>query len=350
MKKILTSVLALAVSAASLFAYNPPYNGEEIYRLANPELLSGSASSAAGGPAYNVIPSSILFNPALPASSERVTVDLSGSLFVNCDKKDGDKSAGSAFEFGILVPTSIATFSVSTTGFFSEMYALDLGKIIDVHAGVSKDVNDWLSLGANAYFAFHFANDKDFAIGGDIGALAKLGDLGPLKDARLGISVLNMGRPADDLRIGCKNSESSKFPSIFTPRAGFAAGVFEAGNWKGSFSADIMFPTLIKNFITDVGFEFDYGENLRLNIGWNFNVCEAFDGKADYSNSCSVGVSYKFGFKSSKMESKNKNWGQNDITPSVAMQDLPGKLFAVSGGVRVDLGQKDTTATQFEEW
>ena len=59
MKKIFAVVAAVAVSSASLFAYNPPFGGEELFRLTNPEMLSGSSSSAAGGPAFNVIPASI---------------------------------------------------------------------------------------------------------------------------------------------------------------------------------------------------------------------------------------------------------------------------------------------------
>ena len=109
MKKIFAVVAAVAVSSASLFAYNPPFGGEELFRLTNPEMLSGSSSSAAGGPAFNVIPASITYNPALPAGSEILTFDVSGTLFANLDKEDGDKSAGGAFEIAFDESKNILT-------------------------------------------------------------------------------------------------------------------------------------------------------------------------------------------------------------------------------------------------
>ena len=144
MKKIFAVVAAVAVSSASLFAYNPPFGGEELFRLTNPEMLSGSSSSAAGGPAFNVIPASITYNPALPAGSEILTFDVSGTLFANLDKEDGDKSAGGAFEIGVLYPTSWGTFTATFNSVISELYRMPLGKIHDFHAGAAKDINDWL--------------------------------------------------------------------------------------------------------------------------------------------------------------------------------------------------------------
>ena len=43
MKKVILAAAFLA-GMAELFAYNPPYGGEDLYRLANPELMSGAAS------------------------------------------------------------------------------------------------------------------------------------------------------------------------------------------------------------------------------------------------------------------------------------------------------------------
>ena len=162
MKKIIMSVVAAAFSAA-VFAYNPPVGGEDLFRLSNPNMLSGSSSSAAGGPSFNVVPASITYNPALPAQTEITTVDLGGSLLINCDKEDGDKSKGYGFETGVIVPTSFAAF----TGIFnyvnSEMWRMPLGKIWDIHFGASKDVLDWLSVGVNRYFRRYTDCDKDSA-------------------------------------------------------------------------------------------------------------------------------------------------------------------------------------------
>lgn len=342
MKKILTSIAAAIISSASLFAYNPPIGGEEFLRLANPEMLSGSSSSAAGGPLFNVIPASILYNPALPASNEIITFDLSGTLLVNGNEDEfwfEDDSYGGAFEGGILVPTKFATFTATTSGVFCEMIGMPVRKVWDVHAGASKDVLDWLSVGANMYYRAYMGEGSDFAIGGDLGALAKLGDFGSVKNVRFGVSLLNIGKPADYPTLGMDwFKENSKYPSILTPRAGIAAQVFETGNWKGAFSADVCIPLLINNFITDAAFEFEYKDSLKLTVGWQYNVREAIEAGSNGVNLFSVGVSYRFGTKA------------GSITPALASQYLYSGIWAVSGGARMDLGQKDTSGAEIEMW
>ena len=76
MKKVILAAFFLA-GMAELFAYNPPYGGEDLYRLAHPELMSGAAS-AAGGPNFTIVPASITYNPALTAGVQRADIDFSG--------------------------------------------------------------------------------------------------------------------------------------------------------------------------------------------------------------------------------------------------------------------------------
>ena len=47
MKRFVLAAILPAVCAA-VFAYNPPYGGEEIYRLTNPEMMMGAASASGG--------------------------------------------------------------------------------------------------------------------------------------------------------------------------------------------------------------------------------------------------------------------------------------------------------------
>ncbi|MCQ2240723.1 hypothetical protein [Treponema sp.] len=344
MKKIIMAAV-IAVSAASVFAYNPPMGGEELFRLSNPEMLSGASASAAGGPSFNVIPSSITYNPALPANSEIITFDLSGTAFINCNKKDEDKSNGSAFETGVIVPTKFAAFTATTSYLSSEMFGMPLGKIWDIHVGASKDVLDWLSVGANFYYRSYKGTDIDssYGLGADFGALARVGDFGFLKDVRIGAAVLNVGKPADFKTLGIDHKdECSKYPTIFTPRAGVAAQVFDESNWVGSFSADVCMPTFVTNCIVDLAFEVAHADKLKLNLGWQYNLREAVEGGSDGISSVAFGVSYKFG---AKVGNKDSN-----VTPAVATQYLYSGILAISGGARVDLGQKDTSGAEIEMW
>lgn len=344
MKKIIIAAV-LALSSAALFAYNPPLGGEELFRLTNPEMLSGSASSAAGGPFYNVIPSSITYNPALPAGNEIITIDVAGTILANMDKEyDGDDSMGAGFEAGVLYPTKYGTFTFVTNGIFSEMCGLPVRKVWDFHLGAAKDFTDWLSVGVNVYYRAYMGTGSDFAVGADVGALAKLGDIAFLKNVRLGASVLNMGKAADYETLGMDwEKENSKYPTLFMPRASAAATVFEAGNWKGAMSADVALPLFVANCITDLAFEFEYAEKLKLTLAWQYNLRESVEQGADGINTIALGVSYKFGINAGKA-------GASNITPAFAMQDLYTGILAVSGGARLDLGQKDTSGAEIEMW
>ena len=343
MKKIIMAI-AIAATSASLFAYNPPMGGEELFRISNPEMLSGAASSAAGGPSFDVIPSSITYNPALPARTELVTIDLAGTFFINYDEEDGDDSNGFAFETGVIVPTTFAAFTATVNYVSSEMYGMPLGTIWDIHAGASKDVLDWLSVGVNVYYrSYKWSSESDYAFGADIGALARVGNIAFLKDVRLGASLLNAGKPADYRTLGIDDeSKCSKFPTIFTPRAGVAAQLFEAGDWIGSFSADVCMPTFVTNFITDLSFEMAYGEKLKLNTSWQCNIRECVEGGSDGVSTVSLGVSYKFGAKIGNKDSS--------ITPSMATQALYSGILALSTGAKLELGQKDTSGAEIEMW
>ncbi|MBQ0039966.1 MAG: hypothetical protein KBS64_06025 [Treponema sp.] len=346
MKKIIIAAV-LALSSAALFAYNPPLGGEELFRLTNPEMLSGSASSAAGGPFYNVIPSSITYNPALPAGNEIITIDVAGTILANMDKQfDEEDSMGAGFEAGVLYPTKYGTFTFVTNGIFSDkMLGLPVGKIWDFHLGAAKDFTDWLSVGVNVYYRAYMGDDSDFAVGADVGALAKIGDVAFLKNVRLGASVLNMGKAADYREWGGIDEEKkmSKYPTLFMPRASAAATVFEAGNWKGAMSADVALPLFVANCITDLAFEFEYAEKLKLTLAWQYNLRESVEQGADGINTIALGVSYKFGINAGKA-------GASNITPAFAMQDLYTGILAVSGGARLDLGQKDTSGAEIEMW
>lgn len=344
MKKIIMAAV-LAASTAALFAYNPPMGGEEFLRLSNPEMLSGAASSAAGGPSGNVIPASITYNPALPSGNEIITFDLSGTALINYDKEDIDKYTGYAFETGVIVPTKFAAFAFTTSYTCSEMNGMPLGKIWDMHTGASKDVLDWLSVGANVYFRSYSKTGfgKKYGFGTDVGAVAKVGDIAFLKDVRLGASLLNVGKPAKFTTRGIDPVKAcSKYPTIMTPRAGVAAQVFESGKWKGFFSADLCMPTFLTNAISDIALEFAYGENLKLNTSWQYNIREWAKGGSDGICTVSLGVSYRFGTKLGKKDSS--------VIPSFATQSLYSGILALSAGARVDFGQRDTSGAEIEMW
>lgn len=353
MKKVILAAFFLA-GMAELFAYNPPYGGEDLCRLAHPELMSGAAS-AAGGPNFTIVPASITYNPALTAGVQRADIDFSGTVFYNFDKikiegESSDKTVGGGFQAGMIAPTKWSVVSLTANALFADFYGMDLRKTLVFHAGLAKEVNERLSVGANAYTGLYMGSGSDFSAGVDFGALYKMSSFGIFTNPRFGISLLNIGKPADYETLGIdEKKDSSSYPSMLTPRVSFASTVFEVKKWTGSFSTDFAFP-FFQNCIMDLGVGFEYNKFVRLSLGWQANVREISEGKADGVNSVSVGVSLKLGITSKKFSETNSDWEKSELTPSVATQTLYSGIQAVSFGARLDLGLKDTDAPEIILW
>ncbi|MGN0730245.1 hypothetical protein [Treponema sp.] len=353
MKKIILAA-ALAACAAGLFAYNPPYGGEDLFRLTHPELMSGAAS-ATGGPLFTVVPASIAYNPALTAGVQRADIDFSGTVFINFDKieiegESSDKTAGGGFQAGMIIPTKWSVFSLTASGVYADFYGMNLRKTIVVHGGASKEVTDNLSLGANVYGGLYMGSGSDFSIGVDAGALYKLSSFSVFKNPRVGASLLNIGKPADYDTIGIDEKEdSSAYPSVLTPRVSFASNIFEARDWTGAFSTDFSFP-FFQNCVMDLGLGFEYNNFIKLSVGWQANIREISEGKSDGVNCFSVGVSIRLGVTSKRISQTNADWEKSEVTPCLATQTLYSKIQAVSFGARIDLGLKDTEAPEIIVW
>lgn len=360
MKKTLALFTAAAL-AASAFAYNPPHGGEQIYRLTSPEMLGGSAASASGGPSLTIVPTSTVINPAIPALQDRVCVNLDGTVFLNSDKDDmtytdpvtdeevvimKDESTGFGFSTGVIYPTRFANFTLACNGVFSNMLRMPVGNVVDTRAGISKEVNDWLSVGAGLYYTMvdtgDLADDSDFGVGADFGILCKVGELGPFKNSRIGLSLVNIGKPAKALTLGFDDDkESTMYPSILTAKAGFGADIFTVGKWMGSASADVSVP-FFQNAIIEAGFQMMYDDRLSLNASTQFNTREFIEDGIDASTfGISLGATFKFGIKAS-----NPRLNGSDITPGLATQIVYENIEAVTTGVKFELGPKDEGAAE----
>ncbi|MBD5428694.1 MAG: hypothetical protein HDR39_05155, partial [Treponema sp.] len=103
MKKMVVAAAAL-LAAGSLFAYNPPAGGQNLLRLSSPFALAG-ANSTAGGAIYDVMPSSVVTNPALAAIEQRIALDAGFTFMTDKNKNAVDGSIGTAFQLGATVPT-----------------------------------------------------------------------------------------------------------------------------------------------------------------------------------------------------------------------------------------------------
>ena len=348
MKRIvLAGLLTLAASCA--FAYNPAFGGESLFKLNQPQMLT--EGSASGGPLFSVSSSSIVYNPALPAGEQRTIVNLTGSAIVDSFSADGNQEVGWGIQSGVVVPTRYVVFSGNVSGMFQNNPAMQLGNSIVVHLGVSKEMTERLSVGANIYTGFYFGHGNDLSVGADLGAVYRIEKLGFLRDVRIAAALLNMGMPMHSgYQVnGIDGSTSNvSFPGIFTPRASFAATLFTVGNHDnrlvGGFSADFSFPSF-QNMIFETSFGLSFRDFVFLNVGWDANIRELSSGAR--VNLPSVGLGFKIVISSGAGSS---DWKKSELIPTVGWQNINKDFHDISAGVTVFLGQEDDIPPQIILW
>lgn len=358
MKKKLIGAAAALACAANVFAfsfadlYNPPFGGQDIFSLSNPALLSGG-DSATGGPAFTVLPASIVYNPALPAVEQRVVLNLSYSALFDTNRAlDTDPIMGNVFQTGIIVPSRYMVFSGSVQGTFVNFPRMDLGNSINIHAGVAKDVYDNIFVGANIYSGFYFGSGSDFTLGMDLGLLYEMEDISFLKNPRLGFALLNIGKPqTGNYYVNGINGNNKNvyFPGVVTPRASFAATLLDAQGFKCGFSGDVYLPTL-QNIGLSMGLDFAYQEFIQVCLGWNFDLREAIKGGAQGICLPTIGVNCRFTINSKKITFGHEDWERSEIAASGAWKSMYDGINVVSGGATLYLGMKDTAAPEIYLW
>lgn len=349
MKKII-AFAAVVTAAAALFAYNPPVGGESVFRLSEPNMLM-AASSASGGPLFTVVPGSITYNPSLTALNQRIVFDLSYTGLVDTNNSNQtDNKYAQAFQLGLIVPTRWCVPTVTIEGAFSELPEMNLGNQITIHAGVSKDITDNLYVGVNMYTGFYMGNGSDFTIGADLGVLYIMKDIYFMKSPRLGVSLMNLGKPVTNSYevTGIDGTTSgTSYPGVLTPHVSFATTLFNVKKITGGFSFDLAAP-FFQNAVINTAVGFNIMNFVNLSLGWEANIRELVNGNA--VNLPSIGVSVKFAINSTGISKKNQDWAKSEITASAAWQQLYGGIQAISGGVVMDLGMKDTSAPEIILW
>lgn len=338
---------ALSLFTAASFAYNPPVGGENLYKLSSPVLVSGG-DSASGGPLFNIVPASISYNPALTATEQRTVVNLSGNVMF--DSRDFSSSFGWGFQAGLTMPTKFMVFTGTVNGIFSGDGGLSVGNTIIVHAGIAKELLDNTYIGLNLYGGSYFSHGGDWSIGCDFGLLYK-GEksLGFLREPRIGVSVLNIGRSAGasyDVVGMDGSSDGTVFPGIITPRLSLGATILQTWGWKMGLSVDASFPAC-QNAVFDLALGVSYNNLLEVNVGWQANVRELSQGAK--VNWPSIGLSCKITLPSNSKK-QNDEWSQSEIVPSAAWQNMYGSVQNVSAGATLYLGQEDNEAPEIYLW
>lgn len=346
MKKIAMAVVLSLVTAAALCAYNPPVFGDSVYELSSPKTLTGGAS-VAGGPIFNGSPDSIITNPAISAREQRVVLNAGYTALFSTNDANA-KKFGSAFQTSILVPFKICILTGYVNGTFVPFEEMNLRDSLGFKVAVSKPITDKLDLGLGMSSGFCWGAGKDGMIAADLGVVYHFGDLGFMKDFRIGASVLNMGKTFTNLENKGVHEGDSSYPSLFTVKAGVASSLFKNDLINVAFALDFTAPAG-QNLIVDAGLQFALKDMLYLSVAEKLNVSEMVTG-----NSCMIpafGLNFKFAFDFAKNDYMKKNgWEQSEINAYGAYRNINTSVTAASLGVDLMLGMKDTTPPVIELW
>ena len=333
---LLVSVFILTTSF--LNAYNPPINGENFLELSSPKLMTNGASSSGGG-IFSTGPDSLVVNPALTATDQRVVLNLAYTgLF---SSQDANAKYGNAFQAGILIPFKWAVFSGYLNGSMLPFESMQLGNSINLKAGLAKEITEKLDIGLNLNTGMFWGYNFDWELSANLGFLYKYGTLGFVKDFRYSASLLNLGKNYSKVSLNPINKDKAigAFPGIATLKIGAAGLLFSNDLLKFGASLDLTFPTF-QNVIIDMGLEFSVKDMLCINVAEKFNIAELANGHKNIVPS--VGLFFKFDFDVKNNEYLAQNgWEKSEMTTAVAYKNLYDSINAISASVDVNLGMKD---------
>lgn len=340
MKKILSFIAGVAL-AAPIFAYNPPVQGENFTGFINPQQLT-VGNSAAGGPLFNISPSSVTVNPALGAYQNRVSLDLGYTAILTGDSSN---PYGHSFGTGILVPTKYFNMSAEFFAAGIDSYKMQFADSVNLKTTFSKEVAENFAIGIGIGGGYLWGAGYDWSLTADVGAVYKWGELGPMRNFRLAASALNIGKvynKADVYGIFGDHSNSrdwASFPGFLTLRAGAAAEFVNTKEFVLGLSLDVTTP-FFQNLIFDAGVQMKIIDMIYISSNWQFDMAACTQGKMSWIPT--VGLTFKFSFDSSF--TNKEDWQKSDMQVGAAWKNVYNNVNAISAGTIINLGQPDKKA------
>ena len=346
MKKITLAVLLAIITSAALNAYNPPVYGDSYLELSSAKTLTGG-TSVSGGPVFNGSPDSIITNPAISAREQRVVLNVGYTALFSMNDANA-KKFGSAFQTSFLVPFKIFVLTGYMNGTFVPFEELNLKNSLNFKAAVAKPITEKFDLGLGFSSGFCWGAGKDAMIAGDIGGVYTIGDLGFMKDFRIGVSVLNLGKTFSKTAVAGIYEGDGFYPNIVTLKAGVAASLFRNEIFDIAYAFDLSLPSCL-NLIADASLQFSLKDMIVLSVSEKMNIREMAAGKVYMIPAIGLNFKFSFDFGSSNYMKKN-GWEQSEFNVYSAYKNINTTVTAASLGLDFMLGMKDTTPPVIELW
>lgn len=338
-KKAVCILMGIGISA-SAFAYNPPVQGDNFTSFINPHQMTAGFSTA-GGPLFKVTPSNVMVNPAIGAYQNRPVIDFGYTGIIT-----GDDSApySQSFGTGVLIPTDWCNITSEFFGVFAESDRMQLGNSVNLKTTVSKEVAENLSIGVGLGGGYLWGFNQDWNLVLDVGAVYKWGELGPMKNFRLGASVLNIGKVYSNSYtkgIWGRNDgrDWTTFPGFMTVKAGAAAEFVNTEKFTLGLSLDVS-TQFFQNVVFDAGVQMLIANFIEINSSWQFDTQACAAGYQSWLPT--LAITFKSGLDTSF--TKNQKWTKSDIEVGAAWKNVTDNVNAISAGTVITLGQQDRVA------
>lgn len=331
---IVLGILVMGLSAAS--AYDPPEGASLLGRIYGPWTMGSGASLTE----QRTGPWNFLLNPASTAETE--LFDLALSYTGIADMSTGSPQGwGSAAMAAFSLPTSYGVWNGSVRLFSAPgaMTSMPLGTFVTAGGGFSKKISSTLSVGASAWLAMGGNGTFGWGLWSDIGAIKELGDLGFLKNSRLGFVLNGLGKefnyqtPPVGMSVG--STASTGFPAAFTPGIGFSGDLLNEYNLRMRANVDLRVPSF-NDIEAELGLAFSYRNllTLRLSMASSLYDIQQDSGRSlwpslTFSGSIPLGIA---GPQSRSV---------SEVAPAAGFMPLYDSLDAFSVGAQLTWGQRD---------
>ncbi|MBN1241399.1 MAG: OmpA family protein [Spirochaetales bacterium] len=319
---LLVSVLAIATGAA--WAFDPPTGSEA------PPVLSSPFLVASGGRvAQEWAPMGSFLNPAAAAWAQRSFIEASYLALPGFGPSTG---YGSGLDLGLTLPRAYGVWSFGLSYLHSPFPALPLETSLSAQASIAKELSGRVALGLG--LGGSIGGPAGWSLDGDLGVLVRHGDLGALKEFAWGAALTGLGKTVA--------------PSPYTFSIGASGYLVRSSSFDLGLAADLSFPSF-QNLVLGLGLDLAIGRVAFINLGWDVNLREAFDGAAE-SMIPSFGLSALIPLDRKADESfiSKSGWDRSELRPALAARPLYDGIWGISAGAGMALGVVDRNPPSIE--
>ncbi len=340
-KKVRSAALILVLACSfAAYGYDPPKGAFSLPSIYSPWGLASSATVTG-----SASPWATLLNPSVTGGSQLIQLEGAYTGITDFGKGQG---WGSAAAISFSLPLSYGVWGANAR-FFSapgSMSSMPLGSFGSLRASFAKDLLSTLYVGSALDITMGGNNGFGWGVGLDLGATWFAGNLGFLKDARVGLSILDIGKGYSTAGLtGIFGGAASSYPSAFTLGLGLRGYLLQSYNWNIDAGVDIWSPSF-QDFGVNLSVGFGFREFVSLRMGWAVGFRDAIEGTGR-SYVPSLGLSGTIPLEKGIRLAKTQ-YRDASITAGTAIAPLYDSLYAISAGFNLSFGIKDKTPPAIE--